>query len=70
MTELYLEDFTVGQTFDSGRLKVTATEITRFARDFDPERFHLDYDAAKTTFFWRSGRKRVAHSRADEAPTR
>jgi acyl dehydratase len=51
MTELYLEDFTVGQTFDSGRLTVTAAEITRFARDFDPQSFHLDHDAAKASFF-------------------
>lgn len=51
MTELYLEDFTVGQTFGSDHLTVTAAEITSFARDFDPQSFHLDHDAAKTTFF-------------------
>lgn len=51
MTQLYLEDFTVGQTYRTGQLEVTADEIIRFARAFDPQVFHLDPEAAKGTFF-------------------
>jgi hypothetical protein len=36
MTERYLEDFTVGHTFRSGRLRVDAEQITTFAAAFDP----------------------------------
>ncbi len=32
MTERYLEDFTVGHTFRSGRLRVDAEQIITFAR--------------------------------------
>jgi acyl dehydratase len=51
MTKLYLEDFAVGQTYGSGRLTVDEAEIIRFAREFDPQPFHLDPEAAKGTFF-------------------
>ena len=50
-TELYLEDFAVGQKFGSGRLKVDAARIKSFAAEFDPQPFHLDEaDATKTIF--------------------
>ena len=51
MTERYLEDFTVGQTFRSGRLRVDAEQITSFAAAFDPQPFHLDEAAARDTIF-------------------
>lgn len=51
MKELYLEDFTVGQTFRSGRLQVDEEQILRFAREFDPQPFHLDNEAARHTIF-------------------
>jgi len=47
MTERYLEDFTVGQTFGSGWLRVDEEQIRRFASEFDPQPFHLD-DLEKT----------------------
>ena len=50
-TKLHLEDFTVGQTFGSGRLKVDADEIKAFAAVFDPQPFHLDEESARDTFF-------------------
>ena len=50
MSGRYLEDFTVGQTFASGRLKVEAAEIKAFAAAFDPQPFHLDEKAAHQTF--------------------
>jgi acyl dehydratase len=48
---LYLEDFHVGQTFTSGSHRMDASEIKEFARQFDPQPFHLDEEAAKETFF-------------------
>jgi len=49
--ELHLEDFTVGQVFGSGQLKVDADDIKAFATAFDPQPFHLDEDKARDTFF-------------------
>src|SRR6266699_3471858 len=51
MIERYLEDFTVGYTFRSGRLRVDAEQITTFAAQFDPQPFHLDEEAARDTIF-------------------
>lgn len=45
----YLEDFAVGQTFGSGRLRVEEERIKSFAAEFDPQPFHLDDAAARTT---------------------
>jgi acyl dehydratase len=51
MTERYLEDFSAGQSFKSGRLRIDADSIRRFAAEFDPQPFHLDEAAAKTSIF-------------------
>jgi acyl dehydratase len=51
MTERYLEDFAVGQTFGSGRLRVDKERIKTFAAEFDPQPFHLDEEAARATLF-------------------
>ena len=51
MTERYLEDFAVGQTFGSGRLRVDAERIKTFAAEFDPQPFHLDEEAARGSIF-------------------
>jgi acyl dehydratase len=48
---LYLGDFHVGQRFTSGSHALDEEQITRFAREFDPQPFHLDRDAAKGTLF-------------------
>ncbi|HEY2226137.1 MAG TPA: MaoC family dehydratase [Xanthobacteraceae bacterium] len=48
---LYLEDFHVGQRFTSATHVMDAEEIKAFARQFDPQPFHLDEAAAKETFF-------------------
>jgi acyl dehydratase len=53
MTERYLEDFAVGQTFGSGRLRLDQERIKAFAADFDPQPFHLDEEAARKTIFRR-----------------
>ena len=51
MTQRYLEDFSPGQTFGSGRLRVDAERIKSFAAEFDPQPFHLDEAAARDTIF-------------------
>ena len=35
----YLEDFAVGQTFGSGRLRVDKQRVMAFAAEFDPQPF-------------------------------
>lgn len=47
----YLEDFTVGQTFGSGRARIDAQRIKAFASEFDPQPFHLEEEAARTSIF-------------------
>jgi acyl dehydratase len=51
MTAHYLEDFAVGQTYGSGRVRVDADRIKSFAAEFDSQPFHLDEEAAKRSFF-------------------
>ena len=51
MSEQYLDDFAVGQTFGSGRIVVDETRIKTFAAEFDPQPFHLDVEAARKSFF-------------------
>ena len=51
MSRRYLEDFMVGQTFGSGRLRVDKEQIKAFAAEFDPQPFHLDEDAVLDTIF-------------------
>jgi len=47
----YLDDLSVGQRFRSGTKLVTEEEVIRFAREYDPQPFHTDPEAAKATFF-------------------
>ena len=51
MDRMFLEDFAIGQTFGSGRLKVDTEGIKRFAAEFDPQPFHLDEEAAQDSMF-------------------
>jgi acyl dehydratase len=51
MTERYLEDFAVGQTYGSGKLRVEVDQIKSFAAQFDPQPFHLDDVAAGESIF-------------------
>ncbi len=48
---LYWEDFTPGQTDEIGRHTFTEQEMIEFARQFDPQPFHTDPEAAKRSFF-------------------
>ena len=51
MSKRYLEDLAVGQTFSSGRWRITKEQIKAFANEFDPQPFHLNETAAHDTFF-------------------
>jgi len=51
MTSLYLEDLTVGQQFMSDSLTIDADAIKAFAAEYDPQPFHLDETAAKSSLF-------------------
>jgi len=51
MSERYLEDFAVGQTFGSGRLRIDKERVLAFAAEFDPQPFHLDEAAARHSIF-------------------
>lgn len=46
MKEQYLEDYAVGQTYMTGKKNVTKDEIVAFAKEFDPQYYHLDEVAA------------------------
>jgi acyl dehydratase len=46
----YLDDFQVGQRFTSETYTMTEAEIVAFAREFDPQPFHLSHDAARDSF--------------------
>lgn len=48
---LYLDDLHPGQRFTSGSHVVDEAQIKAFARQFDPQPFHLDNDAAKDSLF-------------------
>lgn len=51
MDQLYLEDFAVGRRFVSAAHTLDADQIKAFARQFDPQPFHLDDAAAQASFF-------------------
>jgi acyl dehydratase len=48
---LYLDDLHVGQRFTSHTHLVSEEQIKVFAREFDPQPFHLDAEAAKSSLF-------------------
>jgi len=47
----YLDDLVVGETDELGSYTFEADDIIRFARQFDPQRFHVDPVAAKDSLF-------------------
>lgn len=48
---LYLEDLHVGQQFTSDSYVIEKSRIQEFAREFDPQPFHLDDAAAEASVF-------------------
>jgi acyl dehydratase len=47
----FFEDIAVGQRREVGSFTFTAEDIKRFARQFDPQRFHLDEEAGRNSLF-------------------
>ena len=48
---LYLEDLYVGQRFESRVHQLDADQITKFAAEYDPQRFHLSDEGAAGSMF-------------------
>ena len=47
----YFEDLKVGDKFSTADHEMTEEEIIAFGRKFDPQLFHIDPAAARSTFF-------------------
>jgi acyl dehydratase len=47
----YFDDFRVGESVDLGQISVTDDEIIAFARQFDPQPFHVDARRARDSIF-------------------
>lgn len=45
------EDFQEGQVLETGSVTVTEEEIIAFARQFDPQPFHIDRDASSHSIY-------------------
>jgi acyl dehydratase len=50
---IYYEDLEIGAKQNFGRYEVTREEVIEFAKQYDPQAFHLDDDAAARTHFGR-----------------
>jgi acyl dehydratase len=48
---LFWEDFLPGQVIEHGSRTLSEDDIIRFAREWDPQRYHTDPEAARTTPF-------------------
>ena len=51
MSLRYLEDLPLGVRFDCGAFCFSRDEIVAFARQFDPQPFHIDDAAAERSYF-------------------
>jgi acyl dehydratase len=51
MSALYLEDLAAGMSLEGGPITVTEADGIAFARQFDPQPFHTDAQAAKDSMF-------------------
>lgn len=47
----YLDDLQAGDRFVSGEHSLDEAQITSFSAQFDPQPFHLNHEAAKTSLF-------------------
>ena len=46
---MFFEDMPAGFRFETGSLTLTADAIKAFAQEWDPQPFHLDEEAAKSS---------------------
>ena len=51
MSDRYFEDFKVGDRFVSGGMTMTEAGIIEFARQWDPQSFHIDVEFSKKWAF-------------------
>ena len=51
ITDRYFEDYIPGAIYEYGSITVVQEDIVAFAKNFDPQDFHTDPDAAKQTIF-------------------
>ena len=51
MPQIHLDDFAPGQVHHLGERTLSRDEIVAFGRDWDPQPFHLDEQAAQATMF-------------------
>lgn len=47
----YFDDLSVGQKFTTGSHEMDEAQIVAFARQFDPQPFHVDAEEAKSSLF-------------------
>ncbi|MCH2185108.1 MaoC family dehydratase N-terminal domain-containing protein, partial [Myxococcota bacterium] len=47
----YFEDFEIGEKIRVGSIRVTRDEIVEFAKRYDPQPFHIDEEAARSSIF-------------------
>ncbi|PYM06444.1 MAG: hypothetical protein DMD82_08685, partial [Candidatus Rokuibacteriota bacterium] len=47
----YFEDFKPGEVIELGSRSISKESIIAFAKEFDPQVFHLDEEAAKQTIY-------------------
>lgn len=47
----YFEDFVVGEVNELGTRGLSQEQIVAFAREYDPQSFHVDPDAAKASIY-------------------
>ena len=47
----FFEDFVIGERRELGSFTFTADDIKRFARQFDPQRFHLSEEEGRNSLF-------------------
>jgi acyl dehydratase len=51
MTDLYFDDFEIGQRFTTRGITLTEGLIIDFAMSYDPQPFHIDVEAAKASTY-------------------
>jgi len=51
LKERFFQDYQPGEQFEFGDYLITEEEILSFARQYDPQAFHLDHEAAAKTHF-------------------
>jgi acyl dehydratase len=51
MTTIHLDDLAPGQVYPLGRRTLSRDEIVAFARDWDPQPFHLDEEAGAASLY-------------------